>query len=130
MNSEIHYSHSSSADSLLNKEFLNIQRSAISQRIAELDQSTRTFSIQSSSATIGIHILCSPSLLRVMTDGTNHRGTGYGRMTIQALRGLKELDVDRARLRVYAENQPAIGLYESLGFKVEKKTIDLILWFD
>jgi ribosomal protein S18 acetylase RimI-like enzyme len=66
-----------------------------------------------------------------MTDGTNHREKGYGRqITIQALKCLKELDVDNTCLRVYAENQPAIGLYESLGFKVEKKTIDLILWFD
>jgi ribosomal protein S18 acetylase RimI-like enzyme len=66
-----------------------------------------------------------------MTDGTDHRGKGYGRqITIQALKRLKELDVDKTRLRVYAENQPAIGLYESLGFKVKKKTIDLIFWFD
>jgi ribosomal protein S18 acetylase RimI-like enzyme len=60
-----------------------------------------------------------------------HRGKGYGRqITIQALTRLRELDIKEARLRVYAENQPAIGLYESLGFKVEKETIDLILWFD
>jgi ribosomal protein S18 acetylase RimI-like enzyme len=59
------------------------------------------------------------------------RGKGYGRqITLQALNRLRELDKEKVRLRVHAENMPAIGLYESLGFEVEEETTDLIVWRD
>lgn len=59
------------------------------------------------------------------------RGKGYGRqITLQALNRLRELDKEKARLRVHAENKPAIGLYKSLGFEVEEETADLIVWWD
>jgi ribosomal protein S18 acetylase RimI-like enzyme len=91
------------------------------------------YSVYSNNELIGILNLTPNSDTNFTNVGVapEHRGKGYGRqITIQALTRLKELDVDKARLRVFAENHPAIGLYESLGFKVEKKTIDLILWFD
>jgi ribosomal protein S18 acetylase RimI-like enzyme len=57
------------------------------------------------------------------------RGRGYGRrITIQALSRLRALGKENARLRVHAENIPAICLYESLGFEVEEETADLIVW--
>ncbi len=57
------------------------------------------------------------------------RGKGYGRqIALQALNRLRELDKEKARLRVHAENKPATGLYKSLGFKVEEEIADLIVW--
>ncbi len=50
------------------------------------------------------------------------RGQGYGRQIM--LFGLKQLQTancEQAKLRVHVENQPAIRLYESLGFKVSKR---------
>jgi RimJ/RimL family protein N-acetyltransferase len=47
----------------------------------------------------------------------NHRRKGYGKLIIQeSLRRLKEKGIEEGRLRVHADNEAAIGLYESLGF--------------
>ncbi|MFW9943882.1 MAG: GNAT family N-acetyltransferase [Candidatus Sifarchaeia archaeon] len=57
------------------------------------------------------------------------RGKGYGReITIQALSRLRTLGKENVGLRVYAGNEPAIGLYESLGFETEEETVDLVMW--
>jgi RimJ/RimL family protein N-acetyltransferase len=49
------------------------------------------------------------------------RGKGYGRGTVEALMGYARavLELDRLRLEVLAENEVAIALYRSCGFKVE-----------
>ncbi|MFX1604181.1 MAG: GNAT family N-acetyltransferase [Promethearchaeota archaeon] len=57
------------------------------------------------------------------------RGKGYGReITAKALSRLRTLGKENVGLRVYAGNEPAIGLYGSLGFKTETETADLIMW--
>lgn len=48
-----------------------------------------------------------------------HRGRGHGRRMIQLVEGeLARLGVERLGLSVFGPNTVAIGLYESLGFRV------------
>jgi GNAT superfamily N-acetyltransferase len=48
-----------------------------------------------------------------------HRGLGLGRaLVIQALRGFMQAGMGCAVLEVTAENESAVGLYKSIGFKI------------
>jgi ribosomal protein S18 acetylase RimI-like enzyme len=50
------------------------------------------------------------------------RGQGYGRqIMLFALKQLQTANCEQAKLRVHVENQPAIKLYKSLGFKVSER---------
>jgi ribosomal protein S18 acetylase RimI-like enzyme len=50
-----------------------------------------------------------------------HRGRGLGRALVhQALIGFRDSGLDRAYLEVTAENQGAVVLYRSLGFRRAK----------
>lgn len=52
-----------------------------------------------------------------------HRGTGLGRALVaKSLLGFRQLGMSYARLEVTAANQPAVRLYESLGFCVTRAT--------
>ena len=47
-----------------------------------------------------------------------HRGKGYGRKLIDAaLRDIKAVGFKHVRLQVYANNEPAVGFYQHLGFR-------------
>ena len=50
----------------------------------------------------------------------SHRGMGIGRVLIErALAWMKERGVEKATLEVFSTNEPAITLYEKMGFSVE-----------
>lgn len=55
------------------------------------------------------------------------RGKGYGRKIAEyGLRQLKEQGNSQAYLRAYVNNEPAIHLYRSLGFSIEKRNVRLM----
>lgn len=59
---------------------------------------------------------------------TKQRGKGYGRqIMLFALNQLKNEGCEQARLRVHVENEPAIHLYQSLGFK-KKSRFKTLIW--
>jgi GNAT superfamily N-acetyltransferase len=61
----------------------------------------------------------------------NFRGKGYGKqLMLFAIQSLKAHDIEQAQVRVSATNQPAIALYESLGFKQIQEDTALIWWRD
>ena len=68
-------------------------------------------------------IQCSSFMPRVGTIQNvgvvpEHRGKGLGRaLLLQALHSFRQLGFHRAALEVTAENEPAVRLYESLGFR-------------
>lgn len=47
------------------------------------------------------------------------RGRGGGRMLAEAAIAARPADVHKIELEVFADNEPAIGLYRSLGFEEE-----------
>lgn len=52
-----------------------------------------------------------------------HRGFGLGRALVQkSLCGYRSLGYRRVRLEVTAANRPAVCLYESLGFRVQRSS--------
>lgn len=52
-----------------------------------------------------------------------HRGFGLGRaLVVRSLQGFRSLGIRKVRLEVTAANQPAVRLYESLGFCVHRAT--------
>lgn len=52
-----------------------------------------------------------------------HRGCGLGRaLVVKSLLGFRDLGMKYVRLEVTAANQPAVRLYESLGFRVTRAT--------
>lgn len=55
----------------------------------------------------------------------DHRGRGYGRFLItEILRRAREYRFARAEIQTLADNEPALGLYQSLGFEpVEQSTV-------
>jgi len=56
-----------------------------------------------------------------------HRGKGYGRqIMLFGMKTLKQGGLERARLRVHVDNERAIHLYETLGFKVTDRRSTLI----
>ena len=58
-----------------------------------------------------------------------HRNKGYGRrIMIYGLGYLKDSGCDSARLRVHVENEAAIHLYETLGFRTVDRMKHLIWW--
>jgi len=60
----------------------------------------------------------SPQMLNIANIGVapEHRGKGYGKQIMQyAMQTLKDKGTEFARLRVHAENNNAIRLYESFG---------------
>lgn len=49
----------------------------------------------------------------------NYRGSGYGKSTLDALAvSLKSLGIGEIKLRVARDNERALGLYESVGYKI------------
>ena len=54
-----------------------------------------------------------------------HRGRGYGRFLVaEILRRAREYRFERAEIQTLADNEPALGLYQSLGFEpVEQSTV-------
>jgi ribosomal protein S18 acetylase RimI-like enzyme len=54
-----------------------------------------------------------------------HRGKGYGRFLVaEILRNARENGFERAEVQTLSDNQPALALYQSLGFKpVEQSTV-------
>lgn len=55
------------------------------------------------------------------------RGKGYGRQIMHfVLNRLREEGREKAGLRIHVDNEPAISLYESLGFSVTKQHRHLI----
>lgn len=60
-----------------------------------------------------------------------YRSKGYGKqILLYALERLKNLGKEKVGLRVHVDNNRAIGLYKSFGFKITNQTIDLIHWED
>ena len=50
-----------------------------------------------------------------------HRRQGLGRaLMLKAMRGFQQLGITRVSLEVTADNQGAVQLYESLGFRLTK----------
>lgn len=69
---------------------------------------------------IGILNLCPATKTNIANMGVtpDWRGQGFGKEILSfALLRLKEANCRRARLRVHSENEPAIGLYESMDFE-------------
>ena len=49
-----------------------------------------------------------------------HRGQGLGRrLATEAIRAAREAGIERIELEVFASNEPAIALYQALGFATE-----------
>lgn len=49
-----------------------------------------------------------------------YRGQGLGRRLVtEAIRGSREAGIERIELEVFASNEPAIALYQALGFVTE-----------
>ena len=49
-----------------------------------------------------------------------HRGRGVGKqLMLKGVEWAKSAGIQRIELKVFANNQPAIGLYESFGFEME-----------
>ena len=60
-----------------------------------------------------------------------YRSKGYGKQVLlHAFERLRVLSKENVGLRVHAENNRAIGLYKSFGFKITNHDIDLIHWED
>jgi len=60
---------------------------------------------------------CHKGLLRAMYVRPTHRRSGAGRQLVQAVIATARQKVERILLAVVSDNQPAIGLYHSLGFR-------------
>jgi ribosomal protein S18 acetylase RimI-like enzyme len=59
-----------------------------------------------------------------------NRGKGYGRAVLaKGIQALKQLPVRSLMLQVAAENETALTLYQSCGFKTES-TMDYYLWYN
>ncbi|HXC47469.1 MAG TPA: GNAT family N-acetyltransferase [Candidatus Sulfotelmatobacter sp.] len=56
-------------------------------------------------------------LLRAMYVRPTHRRTGAGRQLVQAIIELARQKVEQVHLSVVSTNQPALRLYQSLGFR-------------
>ncbi len=56
-------------------------------------------------------------LLRAMYVRPTHRRSGAGRQLVQAIIELARQKVEQLQLSVVSDNQPAIRLYHSLGFR-------------
>jgi GNAT superfamily N-acetyltransferase len=72
----------------------------------------------------------SPDGLNIANIGVSpdHRGKGYGRKIMHyAFATLKKRGDKHARLRVHAENQKAIGLYESVGME-QGRSFKALIW--
>jgi ribosomal protein S18 acetylase RimI-like enzyme len=57
------------------------------------------------------------SLLRAMYVRPIHRRSGAGRQLVQAIIELARQKVEQVQLSVVSDNQPAIRLYQTLGFR-------------
>ena len=72
----------------------------------------------------------SPQVLNIANLGVSpeHRQKGYGKQIMQyAMQTLKEQDTEFARLRVHAENEKAIRLYESFGM-TKGRSFRAMIW--
>jgi ribosomal protein S18 acetylase RimI-like enzyme len=56
-------------------------------------------------------------LLRAMYVRPSHRRSGAGRQLVQAIIELARQKVEQIQLSVVSDNQPALRLYQSLGFR-------------
>lgn len=66
-------------------------------------------------------------LISGMGVDSQQRGKGYGRqIMLFALERLRKDDCENAYLRVHVQNEPAIHLYESLGFTIAERNKRLI----
>jgi ribosomal protein S18 acetylase RimI-like enzyme len=107
---------SGSKDNMLNIILDNI-RNLPEEFIDHWYNSTNIYSLYDDESFVGILEL-SPQGLNIANIGVDpeQRGKGYGREIMKfALNTLREQGVDTARLRVHAENERAIHLYESFG---------------
>lgn len=80
--------------------------------------------------TVGILIFdIAKGLISGMGVDFQQRGKGYGRqIMLFALEQLRKGDCEKAYLRVHVQNDPAIHLYESLGFTNVERNKRLIWW--
>jgi ribosomal protein S18 acetylase RimI-like enzyme len=90
--------------------------------------STSLYNVYDGKTLVGILEL-SPQVLNISNIGIapEHRRKGYGKQIMHyAFSKLKEEGYEFARLRVHADNENAIHLYESFGMKKEKSYKALI----
>ncbi len=119
---------SGSKDNMLNIVLDNI-RNLPDQFIDHWYNSTNIYSLYDNESFVGILEL-SPHGLNIANIGVDpkQRGKGYGREIMKfSLNTLKEQGIDTARLRVHAENNRAIHLYESFGM-TRGNTFKALIW--
>lgn len=75
-----------------------------------------------------IHPINASAEFSIWIGNKNHRRKGIGSLATQMMleHGFKNLNLHRIYLSVLANNQPALQLYQKLGFKIDGKHRDAI----
>jgi GNAT superfamily N-acetyltransferase len=122
---------SGSPDIILEKMLKNL--SEIPSHILDMwYQGELLYAARKRGNTVGVLDLSPQSETSISNIGVSleHRRKGFGRqMLIFALGVLKDQGLDTAGLRVHADNEGARALYDSLGFK-EQKRLHAMMWFN
>ncbi|MGY5857845.1 MAG: GNAT family N-acetyltransferase [Candidatus Thorarchaeota archaeon] len=119
---------SGSQDNMLDIIFTNIV-GLPEQFVDHWFNSTSLNYVYDGEALVGVLDL-SPQVLNISNIGVSpeHRRKGYGKQIMQyAFHTLKERNTEFAKLRVHAENDKAIRLYESFGM-ITGKSYKALIW--